>query len=498
MRSSGVFLSISSLPSDFGIGGFGEEIKEFCDFLKRSGCVWWQILPITTIGLGNSPYSGVSAFAGNYLYIDPIRLYKNGYINDETVSLAKYYGSPHTIDYDFVIKTKKEVLRKAYEYISKEKSYIISRYLSEHRDWLFDYALYMAIKDEQGGKPWYLWDENFKRRDNDTIAKFLETHDYELGYYICEQYLFHEQWQECRKIFRENGIKIIGDMPIYVSIDSVDVWSHPENYELDENLVPKKVAGVPPDYYSSTGQLWGNPIYNYDYMKKMKYKWFLDRIDAMFNLYDKVRIDHFRAFSEYWACDYGAENAINGEWYEGCGEELFALIKERYPNADIIAEDLGVIDEKVTALREKYNLPGMRVFQFAFDGYNTPHIPHNYERNSVVYTGTHDNNTTYGWIASLEEERLGKLQDYIGEYDEIYGGENNKYVWSVIRVLLMSVADIVIIPFQDLAGWGEDTRLNTPGVALGNWVVRITHDAISRIACDKFMRYNYITSRIAM
>lgn len=497
MRSSGIFLSISSLFSDFGIGGFGSEVETFAEFIKNGGGHWWQVLPITTIGLGNSPYSGVSAFAGNYLYIDPVKLCKKGYINEADVEEAKYHGEPYTVDYDFVLNSKRRVIEKAYENIKKDKSSLLELYMGSNRNWLLDYALYMSIKDYFGGKPWFEWDEPYKMHDNSVIGQFISEHSEEIGYYVCEQYLFEEQWQECRATIAKYNIKIIGDMPIYVSYDSADVWANPENFELEsQTLKPKKIAGVPPDYFCREGQLWGNPIYNYDYMKKHRFNWFVERIERMFKLYDKLRIDHFRAFDRYWAVDFGAENAINGEWVQGCGDDLFPILHKKFPNADIIAEDLGIIDDGVIAMREKYGFPGMRVLQFALDSGSSPHIPHNFERNSVVYTGTHDNNTTYGWLTHLNHEQMSKLQDYLGEYDELRGGENNNYIWSCIRVLMTSVADIVIIPFQDLAGWGEDTRLNIPGVAENNWRVRVPRYVLNNIQLDKLLRYNFITDRI--
>ena len=481
MRGSGVLLNISSLPSEFGIGGFGEEIVKFAEFLKRGDCKWWQVLPMTTIGLGESPYSGVSAFAGNYLYIDPFLLRDKGFITYE--------------ECEFCYNQKRRAVQMAYNHIMETDTDVLYTYANEQRDWLIDYAIFMALKDLHGGKPWFEWEDKFKYHDHSAIGEFMNEYSRELGYYICEQYLFEQQWQMRKEQINQMNIGIIGDMPIYVSYDSVDVWANPQYFDLDENYKPKKVAGVPPDYFCAEGQLWGNPLYNYDEMRKDNFRWFCNRIERMFKLYDKLRIDHFRAFDRYWAVEYGAKNAIEGEWCKGIGRELFAIVRHKFPKADIIAEDLGVIDDGVIDLRERTGFPGMRVLQFAFDSEVSPHMPHNYERNCIAYTGTHDNTTIYGWLASLGADARAKLYDYIGEHSDLEGGENSRLVWACIRTMLLSVADIVIIPFQDLAGWGEDTRMNIPGKATGNWRPRVTYDAIDRIRTDRLRRFNYLSNR---
>ena len=496
MRSTGLLLNISSLPNKFGIGGFGDECNRFVDLLSNAQCKWWQILPLTTIGLGNSPYSGVSAFAGNYLYVDPEKLYKNGYINSEQYNEAIYYNQPYSVDYEWTAKSKKKLIEFAYKNCIEKESTELYEFMTYHRDWLLDYALYMTIKDMFDGKAWFEWPDEYKYRNEETLSKLIEDKNYRLYYYVCEQMLFNKQWQECKEYANKRGIGIIGDMPIYVAHDSVDVWANPELFQLDKNLVPKKVAGVPPDYFCEEGQLWGNPIFDYKTMEKDSYYWFQKRFERMFELYDKLRIDHFRAFDRYWAVDYGAENAINGSWEKGPGIKFFDIMKKKFPNADIIAEDLGVIDDGVIKLLEKTGFPGMRVLQFAFDGGNSPHLPHNFNKNSVVYTGTHDNNTTYGWISELSDDARLKLFDYVGEFGELEGGENSKQIWACIRCLLTSSADTVIIPFQDFAGWGGDTRMNKPGVAEGNWQIRITDEVLNKVRVDKLRRYNYLSSRI--
>ena len=450
---------------------------------------------MTTIGLGESPYSGVSAFAGNYLYIDPFLLRDKGFITYEECDSLKYYGSPYVVDYEFCYNQKRRAVQMAYNHIMETDTDELYTYANEQRDWLIDYAIFMALKDLHGGKPWFEWEDRFKYHDHSAIGEFMNEYSRELGYYICEQYLFEQQWQMRKEQINQMNIGIIGDMPIYVSYDSVDVWANPQYFDLDENYKPKKVAGVPPDYFCAEGQLWGNPLYNYDEMRKDNFRWFCNRIERMFKLYDKLRIDHFRAFDRYWAVEYGAKNAIEGEWCKGIGRELFAIVRHKFPKADIIAEDLGVIDDGVIDLRERTGFPGMRVLQFAFDSEVSPHMPHNYERNCIAYTGTHDNTTIYGWLASLGADARAKLYDYIGEHSDLEGGENSRLVWACIRTMLLSVADIVIIPFQDLAGWGEDTRMNIPGKATGNWRPRVTYDAIDRIRTDRLRRFNYLSNR---
>lgn len=495
MRSSGILLNISSLPGDYGIGGFGDEIGKFANFLKSADCRWWQILPLTKIGLGNSPYSGESAFAGNYLYIDPKRLLKNKLITEEECIRSCYSGSPYVVDYEFVKKSKGKLIRSAYERIIKSDSGVLYKYMDENREWLLDYALYMTLKLLNNGKPWYEWEDRYKFREETAISELIDNQGELIGYFTCEQYLFDSQWQAAREEIHSYGVGVIGDMPIYVSYDSADVWAHPELFQLDKDGRPDCVAGVPPDYFAKEGQLWGNPLYNYDVMRKDSYSWFLSRIGRMAQMYDMLRIDHFRAFDQYWSVKYGSKNAIEGEWRKGAGIELFDAIKSAYPNLKIIAEDLGIIDEGVIKLRDAAGLPGMRVLQFAFDGDNSPHLPHNYTRESVAYTGTHDNNTTFGWLYELTPVQRAKLDDYCGIPTGLEGGYNSPQVWACIRTVLTSCADTVIIPFQDICGWGADTRMNIPGVSSGNWSIRIVSGAIDDARVDLLRRLNYISAR---
>lgn len=494
-RSAGVLLNVSSLPSPYGIGGFGRETQEFCDFLLRGGFHYWQILPLTTAGLGDSPYSGTSAFAGNYMYIDSEKLMEEGYITSADVAECVYHGEPYSVDYDFVRSSKRRMLRKAYEsgVWNREEA---GDFIKENSDWLPDYAAYMTIKDMYGGLPWWKWDDIHKYRGKVDTAQ-LERDNPEYGFYIFEQYVFDRQWREVRKAVNERNIRIIGDMPMYVSMDSADVWANPSQFMLDERLKPTSVAGVPPDYFSEDGQLWGNPLYDIDYHKKTGYKWWLDRLGRAQGLYDVLRIDHFRAFSRYWAVPYGAQTAKEGEWREGLGLPFLKAVADRFPDAKFIAEDLGVIDDKVRKLLKDSNLPGMRVMQFGFEDGDSIHLPHNFDVNCIGYTATHDNNTTLGWLQGLPANISEYVLRYIccPTFGWSNGGYGCKSTKAFIRKLVESSCVIAIVPFQDMCGFGGDCRMNTPGVAEGNWRYRATYENLDGVDTAFFNEINSLYGR---
>lgn len=493
MRGSGILLNFSCLPNEFGIGGFGNEALQAAKYFKSGGCKFWQVLPITTIGMGNSPYSGVSAFAGNALYIDPIRLYDAKLISAEELDQAKYKGSEHTVDFDFVKKSKRMVVKAAIKNLKDINS--VQEFCKKNSHWISDYAQFMAIKETFDEKPWYVWEDGFKFRDAKTLENFSENNKALINYYIIEQYIFDMQWHQVKAEINLLGIDIIGDMPIYVSHDSADVWANPKNYLMDKKLNLKAIAGVPPDYFSEFGQLWGNPIYDYEVMAKDDYSWFLNRIGRMFELYDTLRLDHFRAFDRFWSVKPNAKDAREGEWVKGAGIKLFQLIEQKYPNAKIIAEDLGIIDDGVTKLRLQAKLPGMRVLQFGFDDYDSTNAPHNYSKDSVAYTGTHDNNTLFGWLYEIAPQCRKRLYDYIGAEDGLLGGANSPQIWACIRTIMVSHADTVIFPFQDLCGWGSDTRMNIPGVAENNWRIRVDLKAFSHVEWEKLSYLNSLSAR---
>ncbi len=494
-RSSGILLNISSLPCAYGIGGLGKEIDDFCDFSLACGFHYWQILPVTTIGLGNSPYSGVSAFAGNFLYIDPATLARQGYISEEDRRACEE-STPYAVDYGKVIAAKSAMLKKAYDNV-KDRIGDKLKDFEKTCPWVREYALFMSLKSSYGGAPWWNWQDCHKKMNEGAKRGYIDANADEYYYFVFEQYLFDVQWKDAKKRVNAKGMKFIGDMPMYVSMDSADVWGEPEAFLLDEILLPKKVAGVPPDYFSEEGQLWGNPLYDYDHMRKDGFSWWMKRFDRMAELYDVLRIDHFRAFSEYWAVDYGATTAKNGKWCEGVGEELFKKVFEKHDKDGFIAEDLGIIDEKVNNLLAKLGLPCMRVMQFGFEDGDSIHLPHNFSRNCVGYTATHDNNTTLGWMYGLKENILDYMLRYIECDRKDYGGGGYdcKATKIFIRRLISSCCRLAVVPFQDLCGYGGDCRMNTPGVADGNWTFRATSDAIARVDKGYFHYINCLYGR---
>lgn len=489
-RGCGVLLNISSLPGDFAIGSFGKEVDRFCDFLKSIGCRYWQTLPITAVGMYNSPYSSVSAFAGNYFYISPELMFRDGYIDLETLKQSKYDFQVYKVDYQEARKSKKIVLERAFE--SRDYTYDIENYIQKEGKWVEDYAKFMCIKEAFDNIPWWQWPEELKTNKKEAVDNFIEKNKSRFNFYAFEQMIFSQQWKEQLENIHKKGIKIIGDMPIYVSHDSADVWSNPKNFQMDENLNLTKVAAVPPDYFSKNGQLWGNPLYDYNYQKEDNYKWWVERFSRMFDLYDILRIDHFRGFDRYYAVDFNAKDAINGKWIDGPKMDLFNIINEKFSPDRIIAEDLGTIDDSVRELLKQTKYPGMRVMQFGFEDFDSIHLPHHFEKNVVAYTATHDNTTTLGWLYSLEEN----IRNYVIKYLEINpytwadGGYNSQSVKTLIKRLIQSVANVVIIPYQDLCGYGADTRMNIPGVATGNWEFRLTNESYELLDRETYLDYN--------
>ncbi len=464
-RKSGILLHITSLPGKYGIGTLGEEAYRFVDFLSETKQTYWQILPLGHTGFGNSPYSAFSAFAGNPLLIDlqslPVKCFKQ----------KEYKVSD--IDYDFVKKTKISLLKKlASDFLSSnipEKS-DFEKFKSDNKFWLFDYAFFISLKELYEEKPFWMFDDDLKFRDKDTLLRYAETLKHEIEIFEVIQYFFFRQWFRLKKYANEKGIKIIGDLPLYVAPDSADVWKHPEIFMLDENLVPVKVAGVPPDYFSATGQLWGNPVYNWQFQKQNGYEWWAERIDLNFKLFDIVRIDHFRGLSEFWAIPFGNRTAEQGEWLPGPDEDFFEKIFKN--NSNFIAEDLGFITKNTENLRDKYNLPGMKILQFAFNsGPSNPFLPHNYAKNTVVYTGTHDNDTSNGIFKNFSNEEKLFSNKYFHYTDNGFAHDLIKLAWS-------SVANTAIAPLQDLLMLSSEHRMNTPGTTENNWIWRFKPEDI--------------------
>ena len=494
---SGVMLNIASMPGNFGIGDFSRNAREIIDDFAIMGFHWLQTLPITAIGDGDSPYSSPSIYALNYLYIDPHSLPERLITKDEIKQFI-YKGEPYLVDYAYAKKAKREILQCAYSRINEQDSKMISQFIKKHKYWIDDYALFMVLKDKFNQLPWYHWEDKYKFRypeDIEEVAKELKN---EINYYYFEQYILRTQWEILKEHAESRGVGIFGDMAIYPSYDSVDVWANTEIFQLDEDLNMKAVAGVPPDYFSKTGQFWGNPLYDYEEMKKSNYKWMVDRITYNLQLYHLLRIDHFRGFYEYWSIDKSKTCASEGRWEKGPQMDIWKALEKKVINPAIVAEDLGVINDKVKKYLEKTGFYGMRVMQFGFDGnFDNTHLPHNYKADCVAYTGTHDNNTTLGWLFELDNETRNFVFQYIGFEGNPFaeGRGYRKSVKAFIRTLMASSANLAIIPIQDICGFGGDTRLNVPSIAQGNWRFRITMTALTEIDRVYYSSLNKIYNR---
>jgi 4-alpha-glucanotransferase len=473
-RSSGILLHPTSLPGKYGIGTLGHEARSFIDFLVSAKQQYWQILPLGPTGFADSPYQCFSSNAGNPLLIDLETLVNDKLLHHGDLVQA---AMPETgkVDYGKVIDIKYALLRKAarrfQENTTQEQKADYREFLSGNAGWLNDYSLFMALKGHFGQKPWYHWEQPLKMHDRDAVSKYRHELSEEIEFQKFIQYLFFTQWTAIRDYAHQNNIRIIGDIPLYVAHDSVDVWSSPEMFQLDGNKDPVAVGGVPPDYFSETGQLWGNPLFDWDRLEKDHFSWWISRIRASLTLYDLVRIDHFRGFAAYWSVPYGEKTAVNGKWIPAPGKALFAAIQEKLGDIPIIAEDLGVITEDVEELRDSFGLPGMKILQFAFDpDEENDYLPHNYPKNCVVYTGTHDNDTLMGWYHHLKK----KDREFVLDYIHTDGTEIN---WDFIRLAWASVACTAVVPMQDLLGLGTEARMNLPGTTASNWVWRAgAHD----------------------
>ena len=491
MRKCGVLLPVSGIPSKYGIGSFSREAYAFVDFLKRAGQSYWQILPLGPTGYGDSPYQSFSTFAGNPYYIDLEELIRKGYLSEEDCANSDFGNDPRYVDYEKIYQTRFWLLKKAYQNSDIEREPSFCEFVHENEFWLDDYALYMAVKGAFGGKSWIEWDEDIRTRRPEALERYRSEYDDEIRFYQFVQYLFSMQWQELKKYANENGVEIIGDIPIYVAFDSADTWSHTELFQLDEACVPTAVAGCPPDAFSSTGQLWGNPLYRWDYHKETGYEWWMKRIAYCFQLYDVVRIDHFRGFDEYYSISYGDSTAEFGHWEKGPGYDIFRVMKEKLGDKPVIAEDLGFLTQSVIDLVKETGYPGMKILQFAFDSREeSDYFPHNYTKNSVVYTGTHDNNTIVGWFDELKEQDKKLAEEYLCIRDE------RDIPWIFIRAALASVADTAIIPIQDYLGIGSEGRINTPSTLGNNWKWRLQAGECTDTLADKMNKLSKLYGRI--
>ncbi len=486
-RSSGVLLHPTSLPGRFGVGDLGDEAHRFVDFLAASGQSLWQVLPLGPTGYGDSPYQCFSAFAGNTLLVSPERLVSEGLLGPEDLARAPIF-SEEQVDFGGAIEFKNALLRKAFERFKQTADRglhaYFERFSHQASGWLDDYALYRALKDAQGGLAWNEWEPELARRDPRALAAARERLRDAVAAQKFYQFLFFRQWAALKTYAHEHGIKLVGDIPIFVARDSADVWMNPDQFKLDEAGNPLVVAGVPPDYFSATGQLWGNPIYNWDRMLADGFRWWIERVRATLDIFDIVRVDHFRGFAASWEIPGGDKTAERGRWVEVPGRELFTAIRNALGDLPIIAEDLGVITPDVEALRDDFGLPGMRILQFAFGGdTKNQDLPHNYVQNSVVYTGTHDNDTTVGWFTSVagagstrDEAQIERERKFCLEYLD---SDAREIHWDFIRTVLASVADTAVVPLQDLLGLGAKARMNLPNSTTGNWAWRYKAGALT-------------------
>lgn len=483
-RRSGILLHPTSLPGRYGIGDLGEWAYRFVDYLVDTEQSLWQVLPLGPTSYGDSPYQSPSTFAGNPNLISLDKLVGDGYLTNIDLNDVPNFPK-YQVDFGWIIDYHTKKLRLAYERFKERGRYPhkvdFATYCHKNRLWLDDYALFMAVKDAHDGKPWTEWtDDALIRYESEAIETARMKYSDEIRYHQFTQWVFSCQWSDLREYARARKIEFIGDIPIFVAHDSSDVWGNQDLFFLNEDGTPTVIAGVPPDYFSETGQRWGNPLYRWDRMKANGYAWWLRRLRSVFELVDMVRVDHFRGFQAYWEIPAEEQTAIKGEWIEGPGVDFLAAVRAELGELPIIAEDLGVITPEVEALRDDFGLPGMQVLQFAFDGEcgSNTFLPHHYPQNTIVYTGTHDNNTTLGWWHS--DEVHDGIRRCVGEYlGKDPNNSDHDIHWSMIRLAMGSVAHTCIIPMQDVLGFGADTRMNTPGTTQDNWRWRMGTEAFS-------------------
>jgi len=495
-RASGILLHPTALPGPYGIGTFGRQALDFLDWLAEAGQKHWQICPLVPTGYGDSPYQGFSAFAGNGNLIDPDDLVNLGLLTDDELQPLRSLPADH-VDFGRLIPAKRRLLETAWNRFNRLPEDVRSEFQSFRKDassWLDDYALFMVLKDRHGGLPWNEWDPEFRHRDPETLAAALVEYSVELGYHAFVQFLFHRQWTRLKEAAADRGIGIIGDLPIFIAYDSSDCWAHSDLFQLDDDGVPTAVAGVPPDYFSATGQLWGNPLYDWTAMERNGFAWWISVLRHKLTMFDILRIDHFRGFAAYWAVPYGETTAVKGHWIPSPGRKLFKTVREALGDIPIIAEDLGVITDDVVDLMSECGFPGMKVLQFAFDSSEqNDYLPHTYDRHCLVYTGTHDNDTAVGWFESAPETDREAARAYLGLPD---GADGHDAARAMIRAALASVADLAITPLQDVLGLGSGARFNTPGTLGGNWSWRAAADAFDSRIAEELRKYVRIYGRL--
>ncbi len=487
-------MPLASLDSDYGIGCLDDAAYRFVDQLEKAGQTYWQILPMGPTGYGDSPYQSFSTFAGNPYFISLKELVRKGYVTREECERSAEGMTDSCIRYDLLYQRRFALLRKAFAASGIETDQGFNAFVKDNSHWLPDYALFMAIKDSKGGQSWSLWEEDIRLRKPDAMVSYRNHLMDDVNFYQFLQYEFACQWEKLKKYANEKGIQIIGDIPIYVALDSADAWAAPSLFQLDAKGNPIRVAGCPPDAFSKTGQLWGNPLYDWEQHKKQKFAWWTERIQRCFQWYDVVRIDHFRGFDEYYAIPYGDKTAEKGKWMPGPGMELFRTLKKELGELPIIAEDLGFLTDSVRELLEDTGYPGMKIMQFAFDSReDSDYLPYRYERNSVVYTGTHDNSTTYSWWGELHKEDKSVALRYLNRGPLT---SRKKLTWELICLAMASVSDLCIIPMQDYLCLPDSARINTPSTLGGNWQWRMKRGAFQDKLCEKIRRMTKLYGRI--
>lgn len=491
MRTSGVLMPISSIPSPYGIGTMGKQARKFVDFLVKGGQKYWQILPICPTSYGDSPYQSFSSFAGNPYFIDLEYLCKDKLLTKKECESFQWGSNPKYVDYGIMYESRYALLRKVYARFTKKEPQDFEKFCENEKQWLDDYALFMALKDANGGQAWSNWDKSLRLREKKAMEEATEKYSEEIRFYKMLQYLFYQQWNELKAYANEAGIEIIGDVPIYVAGDSADVWANPEQFYLDENLNPIEVAGCPPDAFSDDGQLWGNPLFRWDVMKKDGYTWWTRRIKAMSELYDIIRIDHFRGFDSFYAIPAKDDTAKNGQWKQGPGMDLFCELEKKLGKLPIIVEDLGFLTPSVHKLLKDSGFPGMKVIQFAFDSREeSDYLPHTYTNHCVVYTGTHDNDTVMGWMKTAPKASVKYAKEYLNLTKE------EGYNWGMMRAAWSSVADMAIVPMQDILGLGSEARINTPSTLGNNWKWRAIPEQIDTKVAKKLYHYMQMYGRV--
>ena len=483
-RSSGILMPLSSLPSPYGIGTMGKAAFQFVDFLASAGQKYWQLLPLGPTSFGDSPYQSFSSFAGNPYFVDLDLLIKDKLLKASEVKNRDWGDREDRVDYGKIYENRFAVLRLAYERGAERYEEEIAAFRQENGWWLENYALFMAIKASQGMKAWSEWPEELRLREDAAMEKARKELRQDVEFYIFVQFLFYRQWEALRDYAHDKGIRFIGDIPIYVALDSADVWSEPHFFQLDEKNIPKEVAGVPPDAFTEDGQLWGNPLYDYDAMKKDGYGWWIRRIDGAKKLYDVIRIDHFRGFESYWAVPYGDDTAKNGAWKPGPGMGLVGVLTSWFRDLSFIAEDLGYSTPEVRKLLADSGLPGMKILEFAFDAHgDSAYLPHNCEENSICYIGTHDNETVQGWLKWADKPSLRFAERYM------HITPDEGWNWGMIRSGMATPSRLFVVQMQDLLELGADARMNSPGTSVGNWQWRMLPGAADKALAKKLKLY---------